>query len=104
MADDRFTEAVRVKNAMTVLLASEGWKLIRKVLEEKASILMNAFSDPGLELSDITLREHRMAIINLNAVFPLAEAMLEDASETIEHFTEVEQDDPEEPEQEENEE
>ena len=96
------SEIGRLAQAFSVM--TKKLKESYKVLEEKASMLMAAFSDPGLELSDVTLREHRMAIINLNAVFPLAEAMLEDASETIEHFTEVEQDNPEEPEQEEDEE
>ncbi len=90
MADERFTNAARVRNAMTSLIASEGWSAFDAVLEEKIKLMFNEFTDPGKELSDITLREHRMAIATISTIRALPRAMLADAEETIERFAVVE--------------
>ena len=68
---------------MEALIASEGWELFIEVLKEKAAALMAEFSNPGADLDDLALREHRMAMININMVCALPEAMLEDAAETV---------------------
>ncbi len=96
MADERLTEALKIRDVMEVLIASEGWVMLDKVLEEKEWHMLGAMRDPGLEISDITLREHRMALINLAVVRAIPAAMLADATETIAQFadTEEEEDNP----------
>ncbi len=98
MADERFTEAVQSKNALDALVASEGWKILVEVLEEKKQILMRELLNPAVEMTDVNLREHRMAAANLNLIINLPHAIIEDASGTIEQFAKAaEEPEPEKP-------
>lgn len=89
MTDERFTEAVRNKEALTALIASEGWAIFDKVLVEKEQHMLAVYLDPAQELSDITLREYRMALISLRATSGIPGAMLEDAQLVIDEFADV---------------
>ena len=86
----QFTEAVKIKNEITALIQSAGWKLFDKILEEKEDYMMQAILNPSIEISDITLREYRMAISTLRSIRLTPKAMLEDADETIKSFSENE--------------
>ena len=86
MADERFSEAVRIKEAMTALLNHVGWKIFSEVLHEKEEALMKDFLNPGEDITDIKLRESRMAILNIRMSYTLPESMLEAAKETVKSF------------------
>jgi len=86
MADERFTEAIKIKNALTALVASEGWGLLDAVLKEKEENMLGTILDPGQELSDTTLREYRMALVSLRTIRATPAAMLENAVEVIAEF------------------
>ena len=86
MADERLTEAIRNREALTALIASEGWGIFDAVLVEKEQQMLGAILDPGQELSDTTLREYRMALVSLRTISGTPAAMLEDAAQVIAEF------------------
>ena len=91
MVDERHSEAIKTKDALTALVASEGWGIFDKVLVEKEQHMLGAILDPGQELSDITLREYRMALTTLRTISGIPGAMLEDAAEVIASFADTEE-------------
>lgn len=84
--DESFIDACKVRDVIGALLVSEGWDMLDKILEEKESFIMAELLDPGIDISDIALREHRMAVANLRSIRMIPQAMLDDAKEMIEIY------------------
>ena len=87
MPDERFTKAIREKNALTALISSEGWQIVDEIFNEKETFLMQDFLDPGQNVSDEKLRELRMAIVNIRMTRDLPKAIIADAEEIIHEFS-----------------
>lgn len=88
--DERRSEAIKTRDAMEVFISNEGWKMLDAVLAEKEHHMMGAILDPGQELSDITLREYRMALTTIRTIREIPAIMLEDAVEVIAQLAEDE--------------
>ena len=83
MYDPQVVEAIRTKDEIGALVGQAGWKRLAEILEEREAALLNALLDPGVDISEITMREHRMAINTLRTLKRLPEALLEDAQSII---------------------
>ena len=95
VADERRSEAIKTKDIMEAFILSRGWAMLDGVLEEKEQHMLGAILDPGQELSDITLREYRMALTTTRTIRKIPVAMLEDAIEVIAQLAEDEGEPPE---------
>ena len=76
-------DAIETRDAMAGLVVNPGWQMLDAVLAERENHLLGALLDPGTELSDMALREYRMAITTIRSTRMTPQAMLEDAEETI---------------------
>lgn len=76
-------EAIKTRDIMGAFTSSEGWAMLNGILEEKEQHMLGTILDPGQELSDIALREYRMALTTIRTIREIPAAMLEDAKEVI---------------------
>ena len=93
MPDERYTDAVRTKNKMTALLASDGWKTVDEVFAEKESILLAEFTDTTKDYSDAKLREFRIGLNLIRTLRMTPGTMLAVAEEILEDYTDEEEED-----------
>ncbi len=96
MADERYIDALRDKEAMTELLASKGWQTVDAVFAEKESILLAEFTADAADYSDAKLREFRIGLKLIRTLRMTPGTMLAVAEEILEDYAEEEQDDGEE--------
>lgn len=90
MADPRFTEAVRNKNALTALVNSEGWEIVDKVWQEREANLLAEFMRDDADYSDAKLREFRIGLKLIRTLRMTPAAMLDDAATVITEYVDEE--------------
>lgn len=84
---DALKEARQTIDFISTLRRSAGWLQVVDVLSERFNALQNKMLDPGEEISDITLREHRMALIQIRSTINLPDNLITEAEATIESLS-----------------
>lgn len=80
-------EAVQHKNALGVLVNSEGWQIMRKVMAERAAAYSQTVSKPISDMAQLYAQEfNKGAAVECNMLMVMPEAMLDSAQQTIDNY------------------
>ena len=89
MADKRLSDAVRDKNVMTALVASEGWKLYDSILQEREANFLKDFLEDSADYSDEKLREFRIGLKLIRVLRITPATIIDEATIVIAEYAEA---------------
>ena len=93
MADKRLADAVRDKNLMAALVASEGWKFYDSILQEREAHLLADFLRDDEDYSDAKLREFRIGLKLIRVLRMTPATIIDEATMVIAEYAEEEDQD-----------